>query len=110
VGHADQLELLVTALDDALGDVPHPARVELLLGLRLGRAPLDHGEHALEGAVGWPRMMIPGLAPSTPDVQESLARTKRPCWSSSEFSPMYQTLPCLSWVVRTRFAGSIDGE
>jgi hypothetical protein len=54
--------------------------------------------------------MIPGLARSTPDVQESLARTKRPCWSSSEFSPMYQTLPCLSWVVRTRFAGSIDGD
>jgi hypothetical protein len=41
-------------------------------------------------------MMIPGLAPSTPDCHESLALTKRPFLRSNESSPMYQTLPCLS--------------
>jgi len=38
-------------------------------------------------------MMIPGLASSTPDCQESLALTKRPWRRSKESSLMYQTLP-----------------
>ena len=46
-------------------------------------------------------MMMPGFAPFIPDCHESLARTKRPCRSSSEYSPMYQTLPCLSWAYQS---------
>src|SRR5947207_2129966 len=46
-------------------------------------------------------MMIPGLAPFTPDFQESLAFANRPCWSSNASSPMYQTLPCLSWAYQS---------
>ena len=47
-------------------------------------------------------MMMPGLAPWTPAVQESLALTKRPCFFSSDFSPMYQTLRCLSWAYQSK--------
>ena len=43
-------------------------------------------------------MMIPGWPPLTPESHESLARTIFP-WLlvSNESSPMYQTLPHLSW-------------
>src|SRR5262249_9702289 len=37
-----------------------------------------------------------GLPPFTPACHESLARAKRPFFSSSDFSPMYQTFPSLS--------------
>ena len=47
-------------------------------------------------------MMIPGLPPFTPACQESSARTRRPCFRSREFSPMYQTLPCLSCAYQSK--------
>ena len=46
--------------------------------------------------------MIPAFAPLTPASQESLARTKRPPFSSSASSPMYQTFPCLSWAYQSK--------
>ena len=46
--------------------------------------------------------MIPGSAPATPPVQESLAFEKCPWWSSLVPSPMYQTFPCLSWAYQSK--------
>ena len=46
--------------------------------------------------------MIPAFAPLTPASQESLARTKRPPFSSSASSPMYQTFPCLSCAYQSK--------
>jgi hypothetical protein len=51
-------------------------------------------------------MMMPGLAPFTPDFHESLALTKRPCFRSSEFSPMYQTLPSLSCAYQSKVSST----
>src|SRR4051794_32076440 len=46
VGHTDEAELLVVALDDLLHHLAEPGRVVLLLGLRLQRAALARDQQA----------------------------------------------------------------
>ena len=48
-------------------------------------------------------MKSPGLAPSTPDCQlPSRVITLPALLSSAVSSPMYQTLPCLSWAYQSQ--------
>ena len=50
--NAHQLELLVMSLNHRFRYLANSARVELLLGLRLGRTALARHKHVLEGAEG----------------------------------------------------------
>ena len=49
---------------------------------------------------------MPGLPLPTPAVHEPSSFTQWPCSKLLESSPMYQTLPCLSWAYQSNVRSS----